>query len=196
AATSCEKANLPRAAWRSGVAVVTSQFAIGQTIGPVGAGWISDRWGSLSVGLGVSAALQFAGALVALSQRPGPQATAGRTLRRNRFRLQTHAGIRNRLGGGAQAGEHVLDEFSYRANGVTERQLVGATEEQAAVDVARERIGQAGIDTKLALLGNAVAQATLSQAVERHGAGLDLGNAQIGRASCREDGAMSLRNEG
>src|SRR5690606_27455145 len=100
-----------------------------------------------------------------------------RTLRRNRFRLQTHAGIRNRLDGGAQAGEHVLDEFSYRANGVTERQLVGATEEQAAVDVARERIGQAGIDTKLALLGNAVAQATLSLAVERHGAGFDLGNA-------------------
>jgi len=76
AATSFVKANLPRAAWGSGLAVVTSLFAIGQTIGPVGAGWISDRWGSLSVGLGVSAALLFAGALVALIQRPCPQETA------------------------------------------------------------------------------------------------------------------------
>lgn len=74
AATSFVKANLPRAAWGSGLAVVTSLFAIGQTIGPVGAGWISDQWGSLSVGLGVSAALLFAGALVALAQRPCPQA--------------------------------------------------------------------------------------------------------------------------
>lgn len=75
AATSFVKANLPRAAWGSGLAVVTSLFAIGQTIGPVGAGWISDKWGSLSVGLGVSAALLFAGALVALIQRPCPQET-------------------------------------------------------------------------------------------------------------------------
>jgi len=77
AATSFIKANLPRPAWGSGLAVVTSLFAIGQTIGPVGAGWISDRWGSLSVGLGVSAALLFAGALVALMQRPCPQNAAG-----------------------------------------------------------------------------------------------------------------------
>lgn len=73
AATSFVKANLPRGAWGSGLAVVTSLFAIGQTIGPVGAGWLSDRWGSLSVGLGVSAALLFAGALVAMLQRPCPQ---------------------------------------------------------------------------------------------------------------------------
>lgn len=45
AATSFVKANLPRAAWGSGTAVVTSLFAVGQTIGPVGAGWLSDRWG-------------------------------------------------------------------------------------------------------------------------------------------------------
>lgn len=76
AATSFVKANLPRAAWGSGLAVVTSLFAIGQTIGPVGAGWISDRWGSLSVGLAVSAALLFAGALVALVQRPCQQEKA------------------------------------------------------------------------------------------------------------------------
>lgn len=73
AATSFIKVNLPRGAWGSGLAVVTSLFAIGQTIGPVGAGWISDHWGSLSVGLGVSAALLFAGAAIALLQRPCPQ---------------------------------------------------------------------------------------------------------------------------
>lgn len=79
AATSFVKANLPRGAWGSGLAVVTSLFAIGQTIGPVGAGWLSDRWGSLSVGLGVSAGLLFAGALVAMMQRPCPQeGAAGR----------------------------------------------------------------------------------------------------------------------
>ena len=76
AATSFVKVNLPRGAWGSGLAVVTSLFAIGQTIGPVGAGWISDYWGSLSVGLGVSAALLLSGALVALAQRPCLQGTA------------------------------------------------------------------------------------------------------------------------
>lgn len=76
AATSFIKVNLPREAWGSGLAVVTSLFAIGQTIGPVAAGWISDYWGNLSVGLGVSAALLFAGALVALTQRPCLQGRA------------------------------------------------------------------------------------------------------------------------
>lgn len=73
AATSFVKVNLPRGAWGSGLAVVTTLFAIGQTIGPVGAGWISDYWGSLSVGLGASAALLFTGAAVALLQRPCSQ---------------------------------------------------------------------------------------------------------------------------
>lgn len=70
AATSFVKVNLPRQAWGSALAVVTSLFAIGQTIGPVAAGWLSDHWGSLSVGLGASAALLFTGALIALMQRP------------------------------------------------------------------------------------------------------------------------------
>src|SRR5690606_11744878 len=73
AATSFVKANLPRAAWGSGLAVVTSLFAVGQTIGPVGAGGLSDGWGSLSVGLGVSAALLLTGSLIAWMQRPCPQ---------------------------------------------------------------------------------------------------------------------------
>lgn len=76
AATSFVKANLPRPAWGSALAVVTSLFAIGQTIGPVAAGWLSDQLGSLSAGLGASAALLIAGALIALLQRPCPQETA------------------------------------------------------------------------------------------------------------------------
>src|SRR5690606_8418719 len=75
AATSFVKANLPRPAWGSALAVVTSLFAIGQAIGPVGAGWLSDQWGSLTVGLAVSATLLFSGAVIALLQRPGQQET-------------------------------------------------------------------------------------------------------------------------
>ena len=77
AATSFIKANLPRAAWGSGLAVVTSLFAIGQTIGPVGAGWISDQQGSLNAGLGISAALLYTGCVIALFQKARPQHHAG-----------------------------------------------------------------------------------------------------------------------
>lgn len=70
AATGFVKSNLPPAAWGSALAVATSLFALGQAIGPVAAGWVSDLSGSLSIGLAVSAALLVAGALLALTQRP------------------------------------------------------------------------------------------------------------------------------
>lgn len=70
AATGFVKTNLPKPAWGGALAVVTSLFAIGQTIGPVAAGWISDRFGSLSTGLAVSAAILVLGALIALMQKP------------------------------------------------------------------------------------------------------------------------------
>src|SRR3546814_10175787 len=57
AATGFVKTNLPKAAWGSSLAVATSLFAIGQAVGPVAAGWISDLSGSLSTGLAVSAAM-------------------------------------------------------------------------------------------------------------------------------------------
>ena len=75
------KNNLPAAAWGSALALATTLFAIGQTIGPVAAGWISDLAGNLSVGLGLSAGILFAGAILAwmqapltpaLRQQPGP----------------------------------------------------------------------------------------------------------------------------
>lgn len=70
AATGFVKTNLPKPAWGGALAVVTSLFAIGQAIGPVAAGWISDRSGSLSTGLAVSAAVLVLGAGIALLQRP------------------------------------------------------------------------------------------------------------------------------
>ena len=70
AATGFVKTNLPKPAWGSALAVATSLFALGQTIGPVAAGWVSDLSGSLSTGLAASAAILVAGALVALTQKP------------------------------------------------------------------------------------------------------------------------------
>jgi MFS family permease len=70
AAAGFVKTNLPKPAWGSALAVATSLFAIGQAIGPVAAGWISDVSGSLSLGLAASAAILFLGAVVAFTQKP------------------------------------------------------------------------------------------------------------------------------
>ncbi|MBF6616118.1 MAG: YbfB/YjiJ family MFS transporter [Candidimonas sp.] len=70
AATGFVKTNLPPPAWGGALAVATSLFAIGQTIGPVAAGWVSDLSGSLSMGLSVSAGVLVVGALIALLQKP------------------------------------------------------------------------------------------------------------------------------
>lgn len=70
AVTGFIKSSLPAPAWGNAMAVATSLFAIGQTIGPVACGWISDRTGSLSTGLTASAAVLFLAALLALYQKP------------------------------------------------------------------------------------------------------------------------------
>ncbi len=70
AVTGFVKANLPPPAWGNALAVATSLFAIGQTIGPVACGWISDLTGSLSSGLAASAGMLFLAALLALCQKP------------------------------------------------------------------------------------------------------------------------------
>jgi MFS family permease len=70
AAAGFVKTNLPKPAWGGALAVATSLFAIGQTIGPVAAGAISDLSGSLSMGLAASGGILFLGALVALAQKP------------------------------------------------------------------------------------------------------------------------------
>lgn len=70
AVTGFIKSNLPVPAWGNAMAVATSLFAIGQTIGPVACGWISDQTGSLSTGLAASAAVLLLAALLALYQKP------------------------------------------------------------------------------------------------------------------------------
>ncbi|HEU0230404.1 MAG TPA: YbfB/YjiJ family MFS transporter [Burkholderiaceae bacterium] len=63
------KANLPKTAWGSAMAVATSLFAAGQVIGPVACGWLSDHYGSLSVGLAASAVVLLLAAVLAAWQQ-------------------------------------------------------------------------------------------------------------------------------
>jgi hypothetical protein len=70
AVTGFVKGNLARPAWGNAMAVATSLFAIGQTIGPAACGWISDRAGSLSFGLAVSAAMLLLSGVLAMWQKP------------------------------------------------------------------------------------------------------------------------------
>jgi MFS family permease len=72
AVTGFVKSNLHGSAWGSAMAIATSLFAIGQTIGPVACGWLSDLTGSLSVGLAASAGVLFLAALLALCQNALP----------------------------------------------------------------------------------------------------------------------------
>ncbi len=64
------KNNLARPAWGNAMAVATSLFAIGQTIGPAACGWLSDLAGSLSFGLAVSALMLLIAGGLALLQKP------------------------------------------------------------------------------------------------------------------------------
>ena len=70
AVTGFVKGNMARPAWGNAMAVATSLFAIGQTIGPATCGWISDRAGSLSFGLAVSAAMLLLSGVLAMGQKP------------------------------------------------------------------------------------------------------------------------------
>ncbi|MGX1305341.1 putative MFS family arabinose efflux permease [Amorphus suaedae] len=62
--------NLPEAQWGSSIALFTTIFAVGQLIGPVAAGYISDLTSDLTLGLIIAGAtLILAGALAAF-QKP------------------------------------------------------------------------------------------------------------------------------
>jgi predicted MFS family arabinose efflux permease len=69
ATTALVRHSLPAHAWPTGIAAFTILFATGQCVGPVASGAISDSFGRLEPGLGLSAIILFAGALVALAQR-------------------------------------------------------------------------------------------------------------------------------
>jgi MFS family permease len=66
--------NYPPAVWPTAIAAMTISFGVGQTLGPIVVGAITDALGSLSYALNVSAALLVLGALAALCQRKvGPK---------------------------------------------------------------------------------------------------------------------------
>ncbi|WP_168213395.1 YbfB/YjiJ family MFS transporter [Bradyrhizobium cosmicum] len=61
--------NYPPEVWPTAIAAMTISFGIGQTLGPIAVGAITDALGSLSYALNVSAALLALGAVAALCQR-------------------------------------------------------------------------------------------------------------------------------
>jgi predicted MFS family arabinose efflux permease len=61
--------NYPHAAWPTAIAALTISFGIGQTLGPVVTGAITDALGSLSYALNAGAAMLALGAVAAAFQR-------------------------------------------------------------------------------------------------------------------------------
>ena len=61
--------NYPVAAWPNGIAAMTIAFGIGQTLGPIAVGAVTDAFGSLSYALNVSAAMLALGAIAAAFQK-------------------------------------------------------------------------------------------------------------------------------
>jgi predicted MFS family arabinose efflux permease len=61
--------NYPPTGWPAGIAAMTISFGIGQTLGPIAVGAITDTFGSLSYALNVSAGLLAIGAIGAAFQR-------------------------------------------------------------------------------------------------------------------------------
>ena len=61
--------NSPHEEWPTAIAAMTISFGIGQTLGPIVVGAITDALGSLSYALNVSAGLLALGAVAALCQR-------------------------------------------------------------------------------------------------------------------------------
>jgi predicted MFS family arabinose efflux permease len=60
--------NYPVASWPAGIAIMTIAFGIGQTLGPIAVGAITDALGNLSYALNVSAAMLALGAVLAAFQ--------------------------------------------------------------------------------------------------------------------------------
>jgi predicted MFS family arabinose efflux permease len=60
--------NYPPAEWPKGIAAMTIAFGIGQTLGPIAVGAVTDAMGSLSYALNVSAAMLAMGAIASTFQ--------------------------------------------------------------------------------------------------------------------------------
>lgn len=70
AITTFSRKNLPPAQWGRAVSLFTVIFSIGQIIGPVGAGAISDLTGGTTTGLVISSVILFGGAGIGAAQNP------------------------------------------------------------------------------------------------------------------------------
>jgi predicted MFS family arabinose efflux permease len=68
--------NYPHAAWPTAIAALTISFGIGQTLGPVVSGAITDALGNLSYALNVGAAMLAVGAVLAAFQEKLANSTA------------------------------------------------------------------------------------------------------------------------
>jgi predicted MFS family arabinose efflux permease len=66
--TAFVRLNYPPSAWPKGIAAMTIAFGIGQTLGPIAVGAVTDAMGSLSYALNVSAAMLAVGAMAAAFQ--------------------------------------------------------------------------------------------------------------------------------
>jgi predicted MFS family arabinose efflux permease len=66
--TAFVRLNYPPAAWPTAIAALTIAFGIGQTLGPIAVGAITDVMGSLSYALNVSAAMLAVGAILSAFQ--------------------------------------------------------------------------------------------------------------------------------
>jgi hypothetical protein len=72
AVTAFARKATPPSAWTETIAALTFVFALGQCLGPIAGGWVSDSGYGLRGGLALSAALLALAALIALLQRePG-----------------------------------------------------------------------------------------------------------------------------
>lgn len=69
AATVIARRSLPAYGWTLGIGLLTTAFSVGQAIGPLAAGLLSDTAGGITLGLWLSVALLAASALVAPFQR-------------------------------------------------------------------------------------------------------------------------------
>ena len=68
--TAFVRVNYPQSAWPTAIAAMTIVFGVGQTLGPIAIGAITDATGSLNSALLGSAATLGLGALLAWAQRP------------------------------------------------------------------------------------------------------------------------------
>lgn len=83
--------SLPAPAWAPGIGALTVAFSVGQTIGPVLTGLVTDWTGGLDAGLACGAALLALGAGLTAFQRDGERVTARRPTQDDDARLRRAA---------------------------------------------------------------------------------------------------------